>query len=128
MIDRHNCSRQAMLKTNRKYGTHNWDMRVNTSIFSTIVVDTWCVVKGILGSRLNDSEDDFYTKLAEEMIENTMDEAQRERCRTSNLRDKTWGISLLDTHDGRVSSGVGLHLTPTNKKRKNKGNCTNYMN
>ena len=76
MIDRHNRSRQETLKIERKYGTHNWDMRVNLSIFSIIVVDTWCVVKGILGSRLNDSEDDFYTKLAEEMIDNTMDEAQ----------------------------------------------------
>ena len=56
-----------------------------------------------------------------------MDEAQKTRGRTSNLRDTTWRISLLDTHDGRVSSGVGVHLTPTNKKRKNKGHCTNYM-
>ena len=47
-----------------------------------------------------------------------MDEAQKTRGRTSNLRDTTWGVSLLDTHDGRVSSGVGVHLTPTNKKMK----------
>ena len=127
MIDRHNRSRQATLKIERRYGTHNWDMRVNLSIFSIIVVDTWCVVKGILGSRLNDSEDDFCTKLAEEMIDNKMDESQRTRSRTSNLRDTTWGISLLNTHAGRVSSGVGVHLTPTNKKRKNKGHYKNYM-
>ena len=55
-----------------------------------------------------------------------MDEAQITRGRTSNLRDATWGISLLDTHDGRVSSEVGVHLTPTNKKIMNKGHCTNY--
>ena len=83
-------------------------------------------MKGILGSRLNDSEDNFYTKLAEELIDNTMDEAHRTRGRTSNLRDTTWGISLLNTHDGRVSSGVCVHLTPT-KKRMNKGHCTNYL-
>ena len=82
-------------------------MRVNLYIFSIIVVYTWCVVKVILGSRLNDSEDDFYTKLAEGIIDNTMDESQRTRSRPYNLRDTTWGISLLDTHDGQVSSGVG---------------------
>ena len=76
MIDRHNRSRQETLKIERKYGTHNWDMRVNPSIFSIIVVDTSCVVKGILGSRLNDYKDNLYTKLAEEMIDNAMDEAQ----------------------------------------------------
>ena len=102
-------------------------MRVNLSIFSIIVVDTWCVVKGILGSRLNDSEEDFYTKLAEEMIDNTMDESQITRGRTFNLRDTTRGISLLDTNDGQVSSGVGVYLTPTNKKIKNKGHCTKYI-
>ena len=69
----HNHSRQATLKIERKYGTHNWDMRVNLSIFSIIVVDTWCVVEGILGSRLNDSEDDLYTTLSKEMIDNTTD-------------------------------------------------------
>ena len=127
MIDRHNRSRQATLKTERKYGTHNWDMRVNLYIFSIIVVDTWCVVKGIFGSGLNDSKENLYTKLAEEMIESTTDEAQRTRGLTSNLRYTTWGISLLYTHEGRVSSGVGVHLTPTNKKVKNKGHCTNYM-
>ena len=53
------------------------------------------------------------------MIDNTMYKAQRTRGRTSNLRDTTWGISLVYTHDGRVSSGVGVHITPTNKKRMN---------
>ena len=61
------------------------------------------------------------------MIDNTMDEAQRKRGRTSNLRDTTWGISLIYIHDRRVSSKVGVNLAPKNKKRKNKGHCTNYM-
>ena len=127
MIYRHNCSRQATLNTKRKYGTHNWDLRVNLSILSIIVVDTWCVVKGTLASRLNNSEDDFYTKLDDKMIDNTMYEAQRTRGRTSNFIYTTWRISLLHTHDRRVSSGVGVHVTSTNKKRNNKGYCTNYM-
>ena len=102
MIDKHNRSRQATLKIERKHGTHYWYMRVNLSIFSIVVGDTWCVVKGILGSRLNYSEDGFCTKLAEEMIDNKMDEAQITMGQTSNLRDTTWVISLLDTHDRRV--------------------------
>ena len=34
MIDSNNRSRQATLNIERKYGTHNWYMRVNLSIFS----------------------------------------------------------------------------------------------
>ena len=52
------------------------------------------------------------------MIDNTMDEDQRTRSRNYNLRDTTSGISLLDTHEGRVSSGFDVHLTPTNKQNK----------
>ena len=61
------------------------------------------------------------------MIDNTMDEDQRTRGQTSNLRDTTRGISLLDTHDRRVSSGFGVHLTSTNKQKKNKVHGRNYM-
>ena len=94
MINRYNLSRQATLKIKRKYGTHNWDMRVNISIFSIIVVNTWCLLKGILGFILNEN--------GENLIDNTMDEAHITWGQTSNLRDTTWGISLLETHDGRV--------------------------
>ena len=58
------------------------------------------------------------------MIDNTLDQARRTRGRprrtrgqTSNLRP-TGEVSNLDTHDGRVSSGVGVHLTPTKKKER----------
>ena len=29
--------------------------------------------------------------------------------------------------DGHVSSGIGIHLTPTKKKRKHKGELTKYL-
>ncbi|KAI2514008.1 Transposase IS4 [Fragilaria crotonensis] len=43
MVDRHNRHRQQTLGLELKLGTHIWAMRVNLSIFSMIVVDTWLV-------------------------------------------------------------------------------------
>ena len=102
-------------------------MRVNLSILSMIIVDTWCVTKGILGERYEATESTFYTKLAEEMIENTLDEAHSTRSRTSNIGVLDGPPSCLDTIDGRVASGVGIHLTPTKKRRMKEGKLTNYI-
>ena len=77
----------------------SWDVMVYISTFSIIVVDTWCVMRGILGDKLKDSKDDFYTKLAEEMIENIMGGSQRTRGRVSNHKNMTWWILSLDTND-----------------------------
>ena len=43
VIDQHNRHRQDNLKTEKKLETKKWDMRVNLTIFSMIVVDTWLV-------------------------------------------------------------------------------------
>ena len=40
VIDQHNRHRQDNLKTEKKLETKKWDMRVNLTIFSMIVVDT----------------------------------------------------------------------------------------
>ena len=61
------------MKIDRKYDTLEWHVRVNLSIFSIIVVDCWCIKVGILKNNYDESEDDFYLKLAEEMIDNTLD-------------------------------------------------------
>ena len=127
MIDRHNCSRQQVLNIEKKFGTKSWDMRVNLSILSMIIMDTWCVFNEIMGKRNKDTEDIFYTKLAEQMIDNTLDTPHRTRRRAQPIGAAAGPPSTLDTADGRVSSGVGVHLTPTKKRQMMKGQLTNYM-
>ena len=46
-------------------------MRVNLTIFSMIVVDTWLVHSQAMGSTELQSE--FYVRLAEELIDNNID-------------------------------------------------------
>ena len=65
------------------------------------------------------SESDFYTKLAEEMIDNTIDNEHQTRWRVQCLG--------VDTEDGLTASGFGPHLTYTKKKRKVKGERTTFL-
>jgi len=120
-IDRHNRSRQANLKIETKYVTKDWDKRVNLSIVSIIIVDSWYFKDGVLGIENDEFENQFYEGLAAECIDNKFDDAYNTRTRMAD------GSSELDTRDGRVASGVGVHLTPTKKRRCSKGVKTNYI-
>jgi hypothetical protein len=46
MIDRHNRYRQDDLMLEKKLGTMDWLMRVNTSILGMIIADTWLAYNG----------------------------------------------------------------------------------
>ena len=108
----------------RKYGTHEWHVRVNLSIFSIIVVDCWNIKVGVLKDRCDETEDEFYLKLAEEMIDNTLDGGYV----TRNTSTPPQPLPHTPVQpDGHVPSGVGIHLTPTKKRRKQKGELTKYL-
>ena len=111
VIDQHNQHRQDNLKTKKKLETKKWDMRVNLTIFSMIVVDTWFVYSQGTGS--TELQLEFYVHLAEELIDNNI-----------NSRLPHWrnsGEDGTDSNDespvmmctGRVRAGVSCHLTPT---------------
>ena len=111
VIDQHNRHCQDNLKTEKKLETKKWDMRVNLTIFSMIVVDTWLVYSHATGSTELQSE--FYVHLAEELIDNNID--SRPQCQRNSGEDGS------DSNDespvmmctGRVRAGVTCHLTPT---------------
>jgi hypothetical protein len=77
MVDRHNCHRQDTLMIERKVGTLDWSMRVNLSIFGMLVVDTWLAYSQCTGRNGGTGKDkkqkDFYTYLAEELVDNQYD-------------------------------------------------------
>ena len=89
---------------------------MNLSMLSIMIVYAWCVAKRILGERCKSTESTFYTKLAEEIIENTLDEAHSTRRRMSYIGVLDGPPSFLDRIDKRVASGVGIHLIPTKKE------------
>jgi hypothetical protein len=65
-IDQSNCHRQATLKLERKFKTHDWSDRVNHSIFGMSIVDTWLVYSQCTQTEEED-QGAFYEYLAAEM-------------------------------------------------------------
>ncbi len=122
MIDRHNRSRQDNLQLERKLGTKEWHRRVNFTILGMIVVDTWLVWKGIHGEAA-ETEKDFYRAMAEELIDNDYD-APTTRRRRSTVGHPSPPAAAYG-QDGQPRSGLGVHLTPT--KRKRKGSSTHLL-
>jgi hypothetical protein len=86
-IDQHNRDRQATLGIEQKLVTHNWSLRVNLSILSMIVVDTWKVYSQLTYANERqgtaESQKEFYAHLAAELIDNRYDNIGRlgSRCR-----------------------------------------------
>ena len=111
VIDQHNRHRQDNLKTKKKLETKKWDMRVNQTIFSMIVVDTWLVYSQATGSTELQSE--FYVHLAEELSDNNIDSRLQRWRNSGEDRSDSNDESPVMMCTGRVHAGVSCHLTPT---------------
>ena len=111
VIDQHNRHCQDNLNTEKKLETKKWDLKVNLTIFSMIVVNTWLVYSQAIGSTELQSE--FYVHLAEELIDNNID--SRPQCQRNSGEDGSDSNdeSPVMTHTGRVCAGISCHLTPT---------------
>ena len=110
-IDQHNRHCQDNLKTEKKLETKKWDMRVNLTIFLTIVVDTWLVYSQATGSTELQSE--VYVRLAEELIDDNIDSRLQHQRNSGEDGSDSNNESPVMTHTGRVRAGISCHLTPT---------------
>ena len=119
VIDQHNRHRQDNLKTEKKLETKKWDIRVNITIFSMIVVDTWLVYSQATGSTELQSE--FYVRLAEELIDNNIDSRPQQQRNSGEDGSDSNDESPVMTRTGRVRAGVSCHLTPTKCRRRTAG-------
>jgi hypothetical protein len=125
MIDRHNRCRQDDLMLERKLGTMDWSMRVNTSLLGMCIVDAWyaysqCTKTG--EANTEEKQKDFYSFLAEELIDNNYDSVGRRR----GVNSPVAGPQLV-TINGLARCGVEAHLSPTKRRRKEKGLTTNGL-
>jgi hypothetical protein len=128
-IDKHNRLRQDDFRIEKKVETKDWSMRVNLTIFSMIVVDTWLVFsafKNVPTVEYNQKE--FYSALAEELIDNSYGN----RGRTTRPRSSpTAGRSFQDAciralESGGPRAGVLTHLTPVKRLKNSKGEKTTF--
>jgi hypothetical protein len=70
VIDRINRLCQDDLRIDKKIETKDWSRRVNLSIFSMIVVDTWSVFNAMRNTpTVERNQNEFYSVLSEELID-----------------------------------------------------------
>ena len=84
-------------------------MRVNLTIFSMIVADTWLVYSQATGSTELQSE--FYVCLPEELIDNNIDSRLQHRRNSGEDGSDSNDESPVMTRTGRVCTGISCHLT-----------------
>ena len=112
-IDGHNRHRQATLMLENKLPTQEWSKRVNMTLFAMTVTDAWLAFSGCTCAA--ETQKEFYSLLAEELIDNTYDnEGSASRRRRSDGRTSATFADGTEVPRG----GVNSHITPTKKKRK----------
>ena len=113
-VDRHNRCRQDDLNLEKKVGTKDWSFRVNCSLLSMVIVDSWLLYSGAQGSRYHLVQRQFYETLATQLIDNTFD--------GHNLRynGSLNGTAKVQDFESSLTRGIGIHLTPTRERRKSK--------
>jgi hypothetical protein len=120
-IDRHNRCRVDTLNIDKKIRVQNWAKRVNLSILSMIIVDTWQVWSKMTTDYNGEpmmKQKQFYGKLATALIKNTFDERVGSGSRTRQQNTSPSNVLNPLTQEERF--GEGIHLTPTKRKRKSK--------
>ena len=107
-VDRHNRCRQDELNLEKKFEVKEWSLRVNTSLLAICIVDAWLLYKGNRAGRESMSPNCFYTKLSEQLIDNTYS--------VTSTRSMFPEEEVTDV----TASGIGPHLTPSHRKRHRK--------
>jgi hypothetical protein len=123
-IDGHNRHRQATLMLENKLPTQEWSRRVNMTLFGMIVVDSWLAFSACTDAQ--ETQKEFYTLLAEELIDNTYADEGFNARRRQPVRG-AHGSPTLANGTGVPRGGVQSHITPTKKKRKLKGVVSSYL-
>ena len=123
-IDGHNRHRQATLMLENKLPTQEWSRRVNMTLFAMTVVDAWLAFSACTNAA--ETQKEFYTLLAEELIDNSYDTEGLAARRRRSIHGPG-GSPTFAEGTGVPRGGVYSHITPTKKKRKVKGEVSKYL-
>jgi hypothetical protein len=113
----------------QKLGMMDWPMRVTTSLLGLFIVDTWyaysqCTKTCRANTNTDNKQKDFYSFLAEELINNNYDSIGPHN---NSVNAQDTGPKLV-TVNGLARCKVEAHLSPTNRTRRiEKGVATNGL-
>jgi hypothetical protein len=115
--DQHNRTRQDDLATGRKLVTQDWSKRVNLSVLSMIIVDTYLAHKHCTGSE--ESPNLFFHKLAEEMI-NYEHTTRRQKSMLKDMEEEVAQARLVG-RSMRQTPTKRMHPVPTSSRKVSSG-------
>ena len=131
-IDRHIWYRQDDLRIEKKIQMKDWSVRVNPSIFAMIVVDTWLIYNTFKnappGNQKKCLQKEFYSILAEELIDNSYDSrGQGTRWPRSSPNGTSYQEACIRAvENGCTRAGVLTHLTPVKRLKYSNGEKTSF--
>jgi len=108
--DRRTRCRQNDLRLEHKLATHDWSMRVNLSLLGMCIVGSSPMYSGARGATAILTQKQFYEDLAAQLIDNTFDTVGV-RARATSAAEPVGQVGAP------IRYGVGIHLTPTRKRR-----------
>ena len=115
-IDQHIRCRQDDFMLERKLRIQDWSFRVNTTVLGICIVGARLLYLGEHGKKNHILQRTFYEDFCVALIENRYDSFQlRKRCSVEET---------CKVFAARRSSGVGIHSTPSKKKRTNNDTIT----
>jgi Transposase IS4 len=119
-IDRHNRFRQASLMLETKLNTIVWHRRVNNSIFGMIVVDAYLLAVGCQGAAAWPTSGDFFTQLAEDLIENKYEARalRRREQRVDNSLAAQKGLAMAAPVAALPAAMQLVGATPTKRRKR----------
>ena len=97
--------------------TKDWSKRLNISLLSICIADTWFTYSGVL--ELHENQNDFHGYLTEELIDNTYDDnrgVNRSVVETRRKLNIDLKLSSLIKNDGTCRCELSIHLTHTKRK------------
>ena len=128
-IGMHNRLRQDDLCIAKKIETKDWSRRVNLSIFSMIVVDTWLVFNVMRNTPIVElNQKEFYSVLSEELIDISYGSrgcpSGQPRYSPTNAASFVQDACIRALESGGPRAGDLTHLTPVKRHKNSKGERT----
>lgn len=116
-IDQHNRDRVDTLQIDRKIEVKDWSKRVNLTILSMIIVDTWKVYRRLTyADEASETQKQFYSRLMTEMIYNNYDQGYPTRTNIASTEDHSSPAqNAIHVRTGAPKAGISVHITPTKR-------------
>ena len=82
-VDFHNRVRSKEVRMEKRLVTKRWDIRTNLGLLAMLFTDTWLLYKAARGDALHLTSNEFFEKLAEELIDADFAERNKTRAEAS---------------------------------------------